>query len=376
MSYMSFPPEVNSARMYSGAGSMPMFIAAGGWDGLAAELATLASSFEAVISAVSSGPWTGPASESMVATAVPYLGWLTGAAGQAEAAAGQARAAATAFEAAQMATVHPAAVAANRVALATLVATNIIGQNTPSIAATEFDYGEMWAQDVVAMLGYHAQAASVATTLAPFAAPPTGLSALAAGADTGLTGLLQGVEQGVIGAAASSLGAVQSVASVVPVDSLSQLVQLAATPVSLLLSPLMSLAQSASGSGLAATAGLAAEAPPLAANVPAGLASVAGGGAGPVVSAGLGQAHLVGSMSVPPTWSEPSRVTVPAAPAALASDAAVAGISSGTGGMPMMPMPMGGGAGAGMPGGMMGRGGAGSQVVQQRPSVIPRVGVG
>ncbi|MGV7325866.1 PPE family protein, partial [Mycobacterium kansasii] len=43
----------------------------------------------------------------------------------------------------------------------------------------------------------------------------------------------------------------------------------------------------------------------------------------------------------------------------------------------MMPMPMGaGGAGAGMPGGMMGRGGANPHVVQARPSVIPRTGVG
>ena len=49
------------------------------------------------------------------------------------------------------------------------------------------------------------------------------------------------------------------------------------------------------------------------------------------------------------------------------------------GGMPMMPMPMGGmgGAGAGMPGGMLGRGGASpNHVVQSRPSVVPRTGVG
>ena len=46
--------------------------------------------------------------------------------------------------------------------------------------------------------------------------------------------------------------------------------------------------------------------------------------------------------------------------------------------MPMMPMPMGGmGAGGGMPGGMLGRGGASpNHVVQARPSVVPRIGVG
>ncbi|KBG96547.1 hypothetical protein N067_02421, partial [Mycobacterium tuberculosis variant africanum MAL010112] len=38
--------------------------------------------------------------------------------------------------------------------------------------------------------------------------------------------------------------------------------------------------------------------------------------------------------------------------------------------MGMMPMPM------GMPAGMMGRGGANPHVVQARPSVVPRVGIG
>jgi hypothetical protein len=60
-------------------------------------------------------------------------------------------------------------------------------------------------------------------------------------------------------------------------------------------------------------------------------------------------------------------------PAGMAAQAGGAGS-----GMGMMPMPMGGGgAGAGgMPGGMTGRGGAGAHVVQNRPSVIPRTGVG
>jgi hypothetical protein len=39
-------------------------------------------------------------------------------------------------------------------------------------------------------------------------------------------------------------------------------------------------------------------------------------------------------------------------------------------------MPMGGIGGGGMPGGMIGRGGASPHVVQSRPTVVPRVGVG
>ena len=44
--------------------------------------------------------------------------------------------------------------AANRAQLMSLIAINILGQNTPAIAATEADYGEMWAQDATAMYGY------------------------------------------------------------------------------------------------------------------------------------------------------------------------------------------------------------------------------
>ncbi len=148
------PPEINSARIFAGAGSGPLFAAAAAWQGLAQDLAASVSSFQSVITELSSGPWTGPSSVAMVAAATPYLGWLSAAAAQSEQSAGQATATATAFETALAATVHPAAVAANRTSLAAVVATNFLGQNTPAIAATEFDYVEMWAQDVVAMVGY------------------------------------------------------------------------------------------------------------------------------------------------------------------------------------------------------------------------------
>ena len=52
-----------------------------------------------------------------------------------------------------------------------MVATNILGQNTPAIATTEAHYAEMWAQDAAAMYGY-AGSSAAASTLTPFAAPP------------------------------------------------------------------------------------------------------------------------------------------------------------------------------------------------------------
>ena len=38
MDFLALPPEINSALMYAGAGSGPLFVAAAAWDGLAAEL--------------------------------------------------------------------------------------------------------------------------------------------------------------------------------------------------------------------------------------------------------------------------------------------------------------------------------------------------
>jgi PPE-repeat protein len=148
-----------------------MLAAASAWDGLAAELQSTAASYRAAISELTGGPWLGSSSASMVAAATPYLDWMTTTAGQAEQTATQARSAAAAYETAFAMTVPPAVIAANRSLLMTLIATNVLGQNTAAIAATETHYAEMWAQDATAMYGY-AGSAAVASTLTPFIPPP------------------------------------------------------------------------------------------------------------------------------------------------------------------------------------------------------------
>ncbi|HEY9304674.1 MAG TPA: PPE domain-containing protein, partial [Mycobacterium sp.] len=120
----------------------------------------------------------------MAGAAVEQVAWLNGTAGQAEQAAAQAAAAASAYEAAFIATVPPVEIAANRALLMALVATNLLGQNTAAIVATEAQYAEMWAQDAAAMYGY-AGASSSASALTPFSpaaesANPAGLAAQAA----------------------------------------------------------------------------------------------------------------------------------------------------------------------------------------------------
>ena len=167
----ALPPEINSARMYAGPGSGPLLASAAAWDALSAELDTFGAGYSGAISALQGQSWSGGASTAMAAAAAPYVAWVTATAAQAGQTASQARAAAAAYEAAFAATVPPAVVMANRTLLATLVATNIFGQNTPAIAATEAAYAEMWAQDATAMYGYAASASSAAV-LTSFGQPP------------------------------------------------------------------------------------------------------------------------------------------------------------------------------------------------------------
>ena len=170
MDFGALPPEINSGRMYSGAGPGPLLTAAATWDELADELTSTASSYQSVVEGLGNS-WQGPSSTSMAAAAAPYVAWMNATAAQAEETATQARAAVAAYEAAFAATVPPPVIVANRTLLMALIATNILGQNTPAIAATEAHYMQMWAQDAAAMYGY-AGSASAATQLTPFTEPP------------------------------------------------------------------------------------------------------------------------------------------------------------------------------------------------------------
>ena len=99
-------------------------------------------------------------------------------------------------------TVPPPVVAANRTLLANLVASNIFGQNTPAIAATDAEYAEMWAQDAGAMNGYSI-ASNSAVQITPFTSPRTNTT------PDGVAGQNEAVNQ----AANSAAGNTQSLSS-------------------------------------------------------------------------------------------------------------------------------------------------------------------
>jgi PPE-repeat protein len=385
LDFAFFPPEINSALMYGGAGSAPLLAAAAAWDGLAADMWASATSFDSVISGLTSAQWTGPSAESMAHAAAPYLQWLHTAAAHASMSAVQARVAASSYESAFTATVAPAAIAANRIQLMTLIATNILGQNTAAIAMTEFEYIQMWLQDVMAMFGYHAGAQSVMAALPSVTSAPSSLAGLLttplstlasqfAGALSSVGGQIFGPGfSSAVTAIQSALTQVGSIVSSAPVSSLMSAAQIGMYPASAL-TPMMALAQGATpATSLAsATNMVAADASQTVGSTAPTMRILSGDGSwGSSISASLGRARLVGAISVPPVWqgSAPAPF-VSAAMAGTGTSGVVAEPVASTSGMPM---PTRAGAETDKPAEMVGRAGTSPpHVVQSRPKVVPR----
>ena len=302
MDFGALPPEINSARMYSGPGSGPLMAAATAWDELATELDSMAASYSSAISELTGEEWLGPSSASMAAAAAPYAAWMSTTAAQAEQAGAQAKAAASAYEAAFAMTVHPALVAANRSQTMALIATNILGQNTAAIAASEAQYAEMWAQDSAAMQGY-ASFSAVVSRLTPFTSPPQTTN------PAGLAGQAATVAQ-----AAAPAAAAAAPLAVTPLQIGSigdgaliglNLVSLASLAVScsILGQGSVGLTDQHRGETSPSVAPGAVEEPNLAT---AALMSRPGSGA--AVSAFTGGASSIGELSVPPSWATPTAI--------------------------------------------------------------------
>ena len=317
MDFGALPPEINSGLMYAGSGAAPMMAAAAAWNGIGAELATTASSYQSVISALTGEEWLGPASTSMAAAVAPFVAWLNQTAVAAEHAAAQATASAAAYQAAFAMTVPPAAVAANRAQLTALVATNFLGVNTTAIAATEAQYAEMWAQDAAAMYGYAASSA-LAGSLNPLNQPAettnpagtAGQAAAVAQATTSNAGSNSGLSQLV-----SSLpSAVQGLAS--PAQASNSLGDIINSTQNIGIWNALQTYGSAVGNigawnlfaGITAAAGLASAhategliaAESVLVDAPTATAGV--GAAGKSVLVSVGQAAPAGGLSVPASW--------------------------------------------------------------------------
>jgi PPE-repeat protein len=369
MDFGSYPPEINSGRMYAGPGAAPMLTASEAWQGLAAELHSAAASYQSVVSGLTAGPWVGPSSSTMAAAAASYVSWLNATAAQAEETAAQSKAAAAAYQTAFTTTVPPPMVAANRSQLMTLVATNLFGRNTQAIAANEAQYGEMWAQDAAAMYGYAASSAS-ATSLTPFTPPQQNTNPGGSGAQAAAVSQAAGTSAG---NAQSTVSSIQQAFSAVP-NALTSAAAPAQTDPLSTLSNLISIFLDAPS----AIATFAADIPFGVVGVTALPLDIIGAGTGlhtddivsgwngqqawpdvgpapvepfpasllnlpqgalppPSVAAGLGEANAVGALSVPPTWAvatpavKPISFTLPALQETTISATAAPAVEAGSG---------------------------------------------
>jgi PPE-repeat protein len=384
----ALPPEVNSARLYAGVGSTPLVAAASAWNALAAELNSAALGYDAVVTQLASEEWLGPASAAMAQAVQPYVEWINATAAQAEQAATQASAAAAAYEAAFAAIVPPPLIAANRAELAQALATNVLGQNTGTIAQLEAQYSEFWAQDAATMYSYAGNSAS-ASQVTPFTAAPQVANPAASSTQAAATSAA--TSQGTLNSIISSIVAqLQSLASPYYAAVQSEWNYLASGtgPLNWLWSivfgtsafpsqnlsafmsawspyagvfynteglPYFSIGMANSMVQTAKSAGvLGAAAPAAAAAIPKGLPSLGGllggGGAAAHPAAALGNAGSVGRLSVPVAWNgtlpggHPGGAAIPVSNVREAPDSGAGNL---LGGMPLAGAGTGGSSGAG-----------------------------
>jgi PPE-repeat protein len=376
MSFSLIPPEINSALMFTGAGSGPLLEAATAWDSLAADLESTATQYQTAVTNLTTGPWLGPSSAQMAAATAPYIAWLQGTAATAAQTGAQAKAAAAAYQSAYASMVPLPEITANRAELATLVANNFLGQNTGAIATNEANYLDMWIQDALTMDTYQVNSQHAAALPAQTAAPQVASGAVAnaaaaatpADSTSVLTGLLGDLGNlfGVSGTGPASLSAADltswlgtvatgvaanPTAALLPVQVTYYMGMLGSMPARMFMSSGSSASSAASGT-------LANSSESLLANVgkfvDGKLVNVMGGVGnqlqrwGSTISASLASGQHVGGLSVPNAWHGLAPEMSRAAPVLPATSVAAPQMTHGLPSSPFAQGLMGALAGRGM----------------------------
>jgi PPE-repeat protein len=358
MEFTTLPPEVISALIHSGPGAESLANAAAAWQQLSANLEDAADNYAASLSSMDQA-WHGPSSAAMFQSVTPYVTWLRTTAQQAQQTAAAAQTAASAFNSVQAQVVPTATVAANRMRLAQLLATNVFGRNLPAIAQTDSEYQTMWANNSEAMTRYQA-ASSQASTLPQLTSPtsttnPSAQKTQASSATPAATTAATTSSGSTVSAASPaaalptnfdpSAGIVgeantyanQFISSGFPINLLSYLAQSqsaqALQGVNSAVGQGVSEGENALGGAAANLGGGAAGALGALGQSGGGLGALGAAGLGQInTSAALGAAVPMGNLSAPP-----SAAPLLATPVQLASAATPLG-TSGAAGMPMPPL--------------------------------------
>jgi PPE-repeat protein len=258
-------------------------------------------------------------------------------------------------------TVPPPLITANREQLMSLAATNLLGQNSAAIEALQAEYAEMWAQDAAAMFGYAAASESASALLA-FTAPtpaadPGGPAAAAAAAGQTAMELMSSISGQTLQGLAALLAPVSSVpasAAAITLPTPIGDLDIAATYIAITATASLSLSAVNTARPWIFGYGHTGTTPDDAAVQPTqGSALGSRHVAGPSMdagapTAGVGQAALVGALTVPHSWTVaapeirmavqslpgagadvgPAPVNLSAGPAALLGGMALASMAS------------------------------------------------
>ena len=332
MSFSLFPPELNSALMFSGAGSGPLLEASTAWSQLAADLESTATQYQTLVTNLVTGAWLGPSSVQMASAVEPYIAWMQGAAATAAQTGVQAQAAAAAYQTAYASMVPLPVIAENRAELATLVANNFLGQNTGAIATNEANYLDMWIQDALGMDTYQVNSSAASTLPAQVAAPQVASGAAPAAAvaaadpadsSTVIEALIYAVAElfGYTGGAPTALDATSlatyldtvvagvitnPTAALLPVQATYYMGMLGSTPARMFMSSGSSSGTGAAGSTLASASDSLLE--NVGKFIDGKMGNVVSGVSGQLsswgskISAGMAAAQHLGGLSVPNAW--------------------------------------------------------------------------
>jgi len=313
------PPEVTSALIHSGPGAESLIEASDAWLRLGADLEDSARSYASVLSAVTEA-WQGPSATAMIQAVGPYLTWFHATAQQCRQLAFSAQAAAAAFGSTLSAVVHPAAVSANRIKLAQLLATNGFGRNFAAIAETEAQYQHMWINNSAAMYRYQATSAQ-ALSLPQFSSPPSVVKSAQAAAVPSAVAGSDIVDNGWFQLA--NTYANQFISSGFPINLLSYLAQNSSAQALQAVAPEigqgLSEGESALGASTLGTASLSS--------------AVRGLGSAEAPTAAVGVGVPLGKLTAPPAVT--GLVAPAQTPVQLAS--AVSPLAAGESGFPMLP---------------------------------------